>query len=294
MFMFLGFIVMVISFSLIVFGYQARPRKKLLSDNRLSNAKIFENLFIFSPIAISENGYIGYCKFIMKTPDVFHIKDVKNFEIKKNKINGKVDSALLVFKFDDFYRPVIEIPLCKSGYSMISGMEQMTGDLSLSLEYVKNKFANMEKPEIKADTNLFGANNQSDKINMIICGIILFCVSLVFIYINATKGELETPSKPKELSKTEVFEKNFYMSNGIKVGEIGIRYKMESALKEKLNDTESYQHIDTRYGVNADTTIITIETTYRTKNASGELIVNKARAVFDIKGNVILSPAVIP
>jgi len=128
-----------------------KDKESLLSDSRMLNGKYFlENAII--PIAITENGNIGYKDINTNNIKVFNIKDVNSFELitdgvktanaggaivggllfggvgaiigglsgQKEKIN-KID---LLFRINDFNNPVIEIPLMnsfnKSNYDIIN------------------------------------------------------------------------------------------------------------------------------------------------------------------------------
>ena len=65
----------------------------------------------------------------------------------------------------------------------------------------------------------------------------------------------------------------------------GSHRKVEAAIKSRLKDPSSYEHVETRYVVNTNS--ITIYTTYRARNSFNALIPGYAMATVDAEGNVI-------
>ncbi|MBS0467951.1 MAG: hypothetical protein JSS31_12475 [Proteobacteria bacterium] len=65
----------------------------------------------------------------------------------------------------------------------------------------------------------------------------------------------------------------------------GSHRKVEAAIKARLKDPGSYEHVETRYSVNADS--ITVHTTYRARNSFNALVPGTAVATVDANGNVL-------
>lgn len=62
---------------------------------------------------------------------------------------------------------------------------------------------------------------------------------------------------------------------------------LERAIKKVLNDPSSYDHAETNYYLNDDTTIITVVTSFRAKNGFGALMLNSYTATYDLNGNLL-------
>ncbi len=65
----------------------------------------------------------------------------------------------------------------------------------------------------------------------------------------------------------------------------GSHRKVEAAIKNRLKDPSSYEHVETRYVVNTNS--ITVYTTYRARNSFNALIPGYATATVDADGNVL-------
>lgn len=62
---------------------------------------------------------------------------------------------------------------------------------------------------------------------------------------------------------------------------------VEKLIKKQLNDTGSYEHVETRYYVNDDTTKVNVLTMFRAKNGFGGLILTSYAAELDMSGNIL-------
>lgn len=62
---------------------------------------------------------------------------------------------------------------------------------------------------------------------------------------------------------------------------------VESVIKKALNDAGSYEHVETRYMPNVDTTEIFVSNTFRAKNGFGALMLATYIARVDLEGNVL-------
>lgn len=67
----------------------------------------------------------------------------------------------------------------------------------------------------------------------------------------------------------------------------GACYPVQSAIKRLLNDRSSYEHVETLYLPNDDTSEITVTTTFRAKNGFGAMMLATYTARVDINGNVL-------
>lgn len=65
----------------------------------------------------------------------------------------------------------------------------------------------------------------------------------------------------------------------------GSHRQVEAALKARMKNPASYEHVETRYIVGADS--ITVFTTYRGTNGFGAVVTNQAVATVDKQGNVL-------
>jgi len=65
----------------------------------------------------------------------------------------------------------------------------------------------------------------------------------------------------------------------------GSHRQVERALKARMKNPASYEHVETRYGVGTDS--ITVVTTYRGTNSFGGVVTNRAIATVDKAGNVL-------
>lgn len=65
----------------------------------------------------------------------------------------------------------------------------------------------------------------------------------------------------------------------------GSHRKVEAAVKSRLKDPFSYEHVKTQYIVNPDS--ITVHAAYRAKNAFGAVVASSATAEVDAAGNIL-------
>ena len=65
----------------------------------------------------------------------------------------------------------------------------------------------------------------------------------------------------------------------------GSHRQVERALKARMKNPKSYEHVETRYTTGTDTN--TVITTYRGTNSFGAVVTNQAVATVDIDGNVL-------
>jgi hypothetical protein len=161
----IGIVIAIINVSL-----KSKKSKALLTDERFKNAKIFKSA-IKTPIAISEEGFIGIINVLLPEPTVIHIKDINGFDLivdgqnvaniggavvggllfggigaligassKKEKIN----KITLVFKLNNFNNPTMEIPLLvsetKKGSMIYNMTQEEIRQLLSTLEYVEKKY----------------------------------------------------------------------------------------------------------------------------------------------------------
>jgi multisubunit Na+/H+ antiporter MnhC subunit len=110
-------------------------------------------------------------------------------------------------------------------------------------------------------------------------GIVSICVSLFFAKCGI---DYEIEESKKSINQRKL-EKQFSSWDGS-------HREATSLIKNSMNDPESYEHIKTLFKVNSDTTMITVTTEFRGKNVFGALVVNEAKTIFDIDGNLILGP----
>lgn len=61
--------------------------------------------------------------------------------------------------------------------------------------------------------------------------------------------------------------------------------KLEKAIKESMNDPDSYEHIKTTYEDKGDYLIV--QTSFRGKNAFGGKVINSKTVKVDLNGNII-------
>jgi hypothetical protein len=169
--MFWVVIIIIVAVIIIAVAYTNIKKKEqkeaILSDERLKDAKVFSE-YINTPIAISENGYIGIINPKTKEPKIIHIKDINGFELLidgKNiaNIGGAVVGGLLfggvgaiiggsaskekitkmniLFKTNDFNNPTIDIPLVifemKKGSMTYNSVQKEVQELMATLEIVE-------------------------------------------------------------------------------------------------------------------------------------------------------------
>lgn len=62
---------------------------------------------------------------------------------------------------------------------------------------------------------------------------------------------------------------------------------VEQLIKKQLNDPGSYEHVETRYRPNADTSAFTVYTQFRAKNGFGALMLTAYQAEVSYNGTVL-------
>ena len=112
-----------------------------------------------------------------------------------------------------------------------------------------------------------------------ILGIVLISIALFFVKCGVDN---EAEESKKSINQKKLY-KQFSSLNGS-------HRETTRLIKNSMNDPESYEHIETRFRVNSDTTTITVYTKFRGKNAFGALVINEATTLFDIDENLIFGP----
>jgi hypothetical protein len=112
---------------------------------------------------------------------------------------------------------------------------------------------------------------------------LLLLVGLMVLAAGSTDSGSSSSSKPsrpktKEELRKEQIEKHFSAWDGSHRG-------LTKVIKESMNDPDSYDHVETRYGDKGDHLIV--RTTFRGKNAFGGVVKNTVVAKVDLDGNVI-------
>lgn len=115
------------------------------------------------------------------------------------------------------------------------------------------------------------------------CGTVILISIVVGIWVSAISPNHQTTSKPPtpktaEQLKEEKIKLAFSPWDGS-------HRQLEKYVKNNLKDPESYEHIETRYGVKDD--IVTVVMKYRAKNSFGGFVVNQAIATAKIDGTLI-------
>ena len=106
---------------------------------------------------------------------------------------------------------------------------------------------------------------------------IVSCLFLVLFSVLTDSKESNKPKTPAE-ARTEKIEKSFSAWDGS-------HYRLTKFIKNSMNDPNSYEHVETRYGDKGDHLIVS--TTFRGKNAFGGVVKNMVTAKVDLNGNVI-------
>lgn len=101
-----------------------------------------------------------------------------------------------------------------------------------------------------------------------------------------TGSASSAPAKPKtaEEIRQEKIERQFSAWDGAHL-------KLERSVEDSLKDPDSYEHIETRYGIKGDR--LTVVMTFRAKNSFGGYVVQQAKGVYDIEGNTLEQPTLI-
>ena len=98
-------------------------------------------------------------------------------------------------------------------------------------------------------------------------------VSIIFLILSSNKGTNKTP----EERRTEEIEEHFSGYDGSHNG-------LTEYLKRRMNDPDSYKHVETTYRDKGD--YLTVTTVYRGKNGFGGVVTNTVTATVDLEGNV--------
>ena len=106
---------------------------------------------------------------------------------------------------------------------------------------------------------------------------IVSCLFLILFFVLTDSKKSNKPKTPAE-ARTEKIEKSFSAWDGS-------HYRLTKFIKNSMNDPNSYEHVETRYGDKGDHLIVS--TTFRGKNASGGVVKNMVTAKVDLNGNVI-------
>ena len=101
---------------------------------------------------------------------------------------------------------------------------------------------------------------------------------MTFLALGSTDSNKSTTPKTPEEARTAQIEKHFSAWDGSHNG-------LTKVIKESMNDPNSYEHVETRYGDKGDYLIVTA--TFRGKNAFGGVVKNSVTAKVDLNGNVI-------
>jgi len=117
------------------------------------------------------------------------------------------------------------------------------------------------------------SQNLSKK-EIIISIVIVICV---FIFIGYLKSTPSTPLSPEQARK-ELIDRGFSAWDGS-------HRKLEEFIKSQMNDPDSYEHVETRYGDRGD--FLIVQTTFRGKNAFGGVVKNSVKAKVGLDGEVM-------
>ena len=99
----------------------------------------------------------------------------------------------------------------------------------------------------------------------------------------AAEGDLTVAYRAKvaeyeaELARFEQIKAQFSAWDGSHIA-------LKSAVKNSINDSKSFEHVETRYADNGDT--ITVTMRFRGANAFGAIVLDEVTAVFDLEGNM--------
>lgn len=128
------------------------------------------------------------------------------------------------------------------------------------------------------------------KINRVLIPVVLALLLLLGILMNSGPDDDNTAANDNKTDAVQVTEpankweawQRYHVS-----GWDGSCKPVVAALKKALNDPGSYDHAETQYYLNADTSIITVLTSFRAKNAFGGLILTSYKATLDINGDLL-------
>lgn len=123
---------------------------------------------------------------------------------------------------------------------------------------------------------------KNKKLWLVAIGLWLMAGCLYAIIPDYDTPRTATYSAPKPTkSKWELWQEQ-YVS-----GWDGSCRPVEQLIKKNLNDPKSYEHSETRYYLNADTTKVNVLTAFRAKNGFGGLVLTTYSAEVDMAGNVL-------
>jgi hypothetical protein len=173
-----------------------KASNSLLADKRFKNAKIFK--VIKTPIAISEDGYIGIVDVFLP-PTIIHIKDVNGFEliVDSQKVadvdatvtdhwlfrdmktittttsqREEIHNMTLLFKMNDFNNPTLKIPLIigttKKGSMYYNMIQDNINEILSTLEIVEKKYK--DKSSATPDRESYTTERQYDQLEKLIPG----------------------------------------------------------------------------------------------------------------------------
>jgi hypothetical protein len=103
--------------------------------------------------------------------------------------------------------------------------------------------------------------------------LVLFVSLVVIVRACSDDGPAKTPNEKKIDAMFSVLD--------------GSHNGLVEATKATMNDASSFEHVETSYIVNPDTTRLTLFMTYRGNNAFGSKVIAKVRAISDMNGNVL-------
>lgn len=110
------------------------------------------------------------------------------------------------------------------------------------------------------------------------CLPVIIIIVILSIIGNLTTTEVENPIN-KVKTTEEIVKEQFNSWDGSNIA-------LEKYIKTHMNDADSYEHVETRYSINKDSTLYVV-TKFRGKNAFGAKVLQTVRARIDFKGNVL-------
>ncbi|HUH25500.1 MAG TPA: hypothetical protein VLY87_02645 [Flavobacterium sp.] len=145
-----------------------------------------------------------------------------------------------------------------------------------SLEELKNLKQSKKKNNSSQDFSLKGSTTL-----VVIVAILFFTVKSCFFGSDSVevKKEIRTNADGTPMTERQIkVEDQFSNWDGSHLG-------LKTAIKEHLNDPNSFEHIETRFKDNGD--FIYVFTTFTAKNGFGGRVKQTVSAKVDFKGNVI-------
>lgn len=123
-----------------------------------------------------------------------------------------------------------------------------------------------------------------------LCGIVMFVVAIVggiaaiaaidwlFPSTSSSPSVIITAKHDPEAEREARIKRQFSSWDGS-------HRKLTALIKQSMNDPDSYQHIETRYGDRGD--YLLVKTTFRGKNMFNAMVVNSVMAKVDLDGEII-------